>query len=194
MSKQLSHINKYVKNVIIDEPSHCDWSPPWCPQRAVGKAEELVNAHEEYQRGLQAFEDWLEQEQEKLGCYTQLEGDVDMLEDTLQKLQELQLHCTEGQALLNTLLVSRELVTHWGLPQTEDRALEMLQQEWRLYQRRVADSRAQLNSALAKLRQMEQKFQRLASWLKGMETKAQLRGHRRSDRATKDAQLHWLKV
>lgn len=57
------------------------------PQRAVGKAEELVKAHQEYQRGLRAFEDWLEQEQEKLGCYTQLEGDVDMLEETLQKLQ-----------------------------------------------------------------------------------------------------------
>lgn len=58
-----------------------------CHQRAVGKAEELVKAHQEYQRGLHAFEDWLEQEQEKLGCYTQLEGDVDMLEETLQKLQ-----------------------------------------------------------------------------------------------------------
>lgn len=60
-------------------------------QRAVGKAEELVKAHQEYQRGLHAFEEWLEQEQEKLGCYTQLEGDVDMLEETLQKLQVQQL-------------------------------------------------------------------------------------------------------
>lgn len=109
-------------------------------------------------------------------------------------LQELQLHCTEGQALLNTLLVSRELVIPWGLPQIEDRALETLQQEWRLYQARLADTRAQLNSALAKLRQMEQKFQRLDSWLKGMETKAQLRSHRRSDRTTKDAQLQLIKV
>lgn len=108
--------------------------------------------------------------------------------------QELQLHCTEGQALLNTLLVSRELVIPWGLPQIEDRALETLQQEWRLYQARLADTRAQLNSALAKLRQMEQKFQRLDSWLKGMETKGQLRSHRRSDRATKDAQLQLIKV
>lgn len=109
-------------------------------------------------------------------------------------LQELQLHCTEGQALLNTLLVSRELVTPWGLPQIEDRALETLQQEWRLYQGRLAETRAQLNSALAKLRQMEQKFQRLDSWLKGMETKAQLRSNRRSDRTTKDAQLQLIKV
>lgn len=109
-------------------------------------------------------------------------------------LQELQLHCTEGQALLNTLLVSRELVIPWGLPQIEDRALETMQQEWRLYQARLADTRAQLNSALAKLRQMEQKFQRLDSWLKGMETKAQLRSNRRSDRATKDAQLQLIKV
>lgn len=46
-----------------------------------------MKAHQEYQRGLHAFEEWLEQEQEKLGCYTQLEGDVDMLEETLQKLQ-----------------------------------------------------------------------------------------------------------
>lgn len=62
---------------------------PFCvaPQRAVGKAEDLVKAHQEYQQDLHAFEEWLEQEQEKLGCYTQLEGDVDMLEDTIQKLQ-----------------------------------------------------------------------------------------------------------
>lgn len=53
----------------------------------MGKAEELVKAHQEYQRGLHAFEEWLEQEQEKLAYYTQLEGDVDMLEETLQKLQ-----------------------------------------------------------------------------------------------------------
>ncbi|XP_037550764.1 nesprin-1 [Nematolebias whitei] len=161
--------------------------------RAVGKAEDLVKAHQEYQQDIRAFEEWLEQEQEKLGCYTQLEGDVDMLEDTIQKLQELQLHCTEGQALLNTLLLSREPVIPWGLPQIEERALETLQQEWRLYQARLADSRAQLNSALAKLRQMEQKFQRLDSWLKAMETKAQLRSDRRSDRDTKNAQLQMVK-
>lgn len=53
----------------------------------MGKTEELVKAHQEYQRGLHAFEDWLEQDQEKLSCYTQLEGDVDTLEETLQKLQ-----------------------------------------------------------------------------------------------------------
>lgn len=46
-----------------------------------------MKAHQEYQQGLHAFEGWLEEEQEKLGCYTQLEGDVDMLEETLQKLQ-----------------------------------------------------------------------------------------------------------
>lgn len=109
-------------------------------------------------------------------------------------IQELQLHCTEGQALLNTLLVSREQVIPWGLPQTEDRALETVQQEWRLYQARLGDTRAQLNSALAKLRQMEQKFQRLDSWLRGMENKGELRSHRRSDRATKDAQLELIKV
>lgn len=110
------------------------------------------------------------------------------------ELQELQCHCTEGQALLNTLLVSRELVIPWGLPQIEDRRLETLQQEWRLYQAQLVDTRGQLNSSLAKLRQIEQKFQCLDSWLKGMETKAQLRSNRQSDRATKDAQLQLIKV
>lgn len=76
----------------------------------------------------------------------------------------------------------------------EERALEMAQQEWRLYQGRLGETRAQLNSALAKLRQIEQKFQRLDSWLRGMETKGQLRGNRRSDRTTKDAQLELIKV
>ncbi|KAL0169676.1 hypothetical protein M9458_034272, partial [Cirrhinus mrigala] len=94
-------------------------------------------------------------------------------------------HCTEGQALLNTLLVTRE--------QLEDRCLETVQQEWGSYQTRLGETRSQLNSALAKLRQIEQKFQRLDNWLKGMETKGQLRTGRRSDRATKEAQLQLLK-
>ena len=46
-----------------------------------------MESHLEYQRDLQSFEDWLEEEQETLGCYTQLEGDVEILEDTLQRLQ-----------------------------------------------------------------------------------------------------------
>lgn len=82
----------------------------------------------------------------------------------------------------------------WGVPQIEDRVLETVQQDWRLYQGRLGDTRGQLNSALAKLRQMEQKFQRLDSWLKSMESKGQLRSHRRSDRATKNAQLQLIKV
>lgn len=57
------------------------------PQAAVSRAEELLKVHQEYQRGLRAFQDWLDQQQEALGCYTQLEGDVDTLEDTLHKLQ-----------------------------------------------------------------------------------------------------------
>ncbi|XP_056332550.1 nesprin-1-like isoform X3 [Danio aesculapii] len=162
-------------------------------QCAVAKAEELVSAHQEYQHSLHEFKDWLEQQQERLSCYTQLEGDTEMLEDTLRKLQELQVHCTEGQALLNTLLVSREQVIPWGVPQLEDRCLEGVQQEWGSYQTRLTDTRSQLNSALAKLRQIEQKFQRLDNWLKGMESKGQLRTGRRSDRATKEAQLQLLK-
>lgn len=60
----------------------------------MGKAEDLIKSHQEYQRNLHVFEDWLEQEQEKLSCYTQLEGDVDMLEETLQKLQVRILYIT----------------------------------------------------------------------------------------------------
>jgi nesprin-1 len=82
----------------------------------------------------------------------------------------------------------------WGVPQIEDRVLETLQQNWNLYQGKLGDTRTQLNSTLAKLRQMEQKFQGLDSWLNSMESKGQLRSHRRSDRATKDAQLQLIKV
>ena len=57
------------------------------PQCAVAKAEELVSAHQVYQCSLHEFKDWLEQQQERLSCYTQLEGDVETLEDTLRKLQ-----------------------------------------------------------------------------------------------------------
>lgn len=56
-------------------------------QLGVTKAEQLVQAHQEYQHSLHEFKDWLELQQEMLSCYTQLEEDVDTLEETLQKLQ-----------------------------------------------------------------------------------------------------------
>ncbi|TSO25166.1 Nesprin-1 [Bagarius yarrelli] len=161
-------------------------------QAGVGKAEELLIFHQEYQKHLHEFKDWLEQQQEKLSCYTQLEGDVDTLEETLHKLQELQVHCTQGQALLNTVLVSREQIIPWGIPQLEERTLETVQQEWGSYQARLSETRSQLNSSIAKLRQIEHKFQRLDNWLKGMENKGHLRSSRHSDKATKEAQLELL--
>lgn len=56
-------------------------------QNAVGKAKELVLVHQEYQRGLHEFEDWLEQEQASLASLCHPEGNVDTLEKTLQQLQ-----------------------------------------------------------------------------------------------------------
>lgn len=70
----------------------------------MGKAEELVIAHQDYQNNLHEFKEWLEQQQENLSCYTQLEGDVDMLEETLHKLQvRTQKHFSIG--LLNGTLI-----------------------------------------------------------------------------------------
>lgn len=56
-------------------------------QAAVYKAKDLVLAHQEYQRGLHMFEDWLEQEQGTLGSLSHPEGDVDTHENTLQQIQ-----------------------------------------------------------------------------------------------------------
>lgn len=55
-------------------------------QAAVRKAEELVLVHQEYQRGLHMFEDWLEQEQSSLGLLSPLDGDMSTLEKTLKEL------------------------------------------------------------------------------------------------------------
>ncbi|XP_028808913.1 nesprin-1 isoform X6 [Denticeps clupeoides] len=160
---------------------------------AVCKAEELVLAHQEYQRGLHMFEDWLEQEQESLGCISHSEGDTTALEDTLKELQELRSHCSQGQMMLNTVLASRERVIPWGSPQIEDRALETVQREWQGYQTRLSETKAQLDTALSKLRQMELRFQCLDEWLLDIESKTNLRKHRRSDRATKELQLQQIK-
>ncbi len=56
-------------------------------QAAVSKAEELVLLHQEYQRGLHMFEDWLEQEQNSLVLLSPLNEDVNALENTLKELQ-----------------------------------------------------------------------------------------------------------
>lgn len=56
-------------------------------QNAVSKAKELVLVHQEYQRGLHVFEDWLEKEQASLASLSHPEGNVDTLENTLQQLQ-----------------------------------------------------------------------------------------------------------
>lgn len=82
--------------------SMCKCTHIFLPQGAVAKAEELVSAHQEYQRCLHEFKDWLEQQQERLSCYTQLEGDVETLEDTLRKLQVRRRNCyCKGRYMLS---------------------------------------------------------------------------------------------
>ncbi|KAF4071108.1 hypothetical protein AMELA_G00281340 [Ameiurus melas] len=159
---------------------------------AVGKAEELVLVHQEYQRGLHMFEDWLEQEQSNLGLLSPLDGDVSTLEKTLKELHMLQSRCSEGHALLKSALSSRERVIPWGVPQIEDRALETAQREWQAYQDRLENTRANLEQTLVRLQQLEGRFQSLDQWLVDIELKVRLRSHRRSDCAAKELQLHQL--
>lgn len=109
-------------------------------------------------------------------------------------LQELQVHCAEGQALLNSVLHTREDVIPSGIPQTEDRALESLRQDWHAYQQRLTETRTQFNNVVNKLRLMEQKFQQVDEWLNTLEKKVSLRTERQSNRAAKETQLHQMKV
>lgn len=109
-------------------------------------------------------------------------------------LQELQVHCAEGQALLNAALHAREEVIPWGMPQVEDRVLESVRQDWQVYQHRLSEARTQLNTTLSRLRLMENKFQKVDDWLKSLEEKVNIRIGRQSDRATKEMQLQQMKV
>ncbi|XP_071335456.1 nesprin-1 isoform X2 [Trachinotus anak] len=161
-------------------------------KNAVSKAKGLVLVHQEYQRGLHVFEDWLEQEQASLASLSHPDGNVDTLEKTLQQLQLLQDRCSNGQSLLSSVLTSRERVIPWGIPQIEDRALDTAQREWGAYQVRLEETQAQLNSTLTRLRQMGQRFLSLAQWLEEMEKVASIRCHRRSDRVNKETQLKKL--
>ena len=108
--------------------------------------------------------------------------------------QELQVHCAEGQVLLNSVLHTREEVIPSGIPQTEDRALESLRQDWQAYQQRLSETRTQFNNVVNKLRLMEQKYQQVDEWLKTLEDKVSLRTGRQSNRAAKEIQLHQMKV
>ncbi|XP_028460256.1 nesprin-1 isoform X2 [Perca flavescens] len=162
-------------------------------KNAVSKAKGLVLVHQEYQRGLHVFEDWLEQEQATLASLSHPEGSVDTLENTLQQLQLLQEHCSNGQALLSSVLTSRDRVIPWGIPQIEDRALDTAQREWGVYQACLEETQTQLSSTLTRLKQMGQRFLSLAHWLEEMEKVANIRRHRRSDRGTKETQLKKLK-
>lgn len=82
----------------------------------------------------------------------------------------------------------------WGIPQIEDRALDTAQREWGAYQGRLEETQTQLSSTLSRLRQTGQRFLSLAQWLEEMEKVANIRRHRRSDRATKETQLKKLQV
>lgn len=109
-------------------------------------------------------------------------------------LQELQVHCAEGQALLNSVLHTRDDVIPSGIPQAEDRVLESLRQDWQVYQHRLAETRTQFNTVVNKLRLMEQKYQQVDEWFKRMEEKISVRSECRSSRATKEIQLLQMKV
>lgn len=109
-------------------------------------------------------------------------------------LQELQVHCTEGQALLNAAVHAREEVIPWGIPQIEDRALESLRQDWQVYQHRLSEARSRLNATVSRLKLMEKKFQKVNDWLTDLEEKVAIRTGRQSGRATKEMQLQQMKV
>uniref|UniRef100_A0A8C5RH19 Spectrin repeat containing nuclear envelope protein 1 n=1 Tax=Laticauda laticaudata TaxID=8630 RepID=A0A8C5RH19_LATLA len=162
-------------------------------KETITKAEGYVHLHQEYQKNLKAFEVWLEKEQEKLNCLSHLEGDIERYEETLHELQELQVHCAEGQALLNATLHAREELIPWGAPQLEERVLESLRQDWTVYQHNLSDVRIQLNTTLSRLKLMENKFLKMDQWLKTLEEKVNIRTSRQSDRATKEIQLQQLK-
>ncbi|XP_038195664.1 nesprin-1 isoform X2 [Arvicola amphibius] len=162
-------------------------------KEAVTKLEKLVRLHQEYQRDLKTFENWLGQEQEKLDRCSALEGDSHTHETALRDLQELQVRCAEGQALLNSVLHTREDVIPSGIPQAEDRVLESLRQDWQVYQHRLAETRTQFNSVVNKLRLMEQKFQQVDEWLKRMEEKISVRSDCQSSRSAKEIQLLQMK-
>lgn len=104
------------------------------------------------------------------------------------------MRCAEGQALLNSALHAREEVIPSGIPQAEDRALESLRQDWQGFQHRLSETRTQVNNVVNKLRLTEQKFQQVDEWLTTVEEKINLRTGRQSNRATKEIQLHQMKV
>ncbi|XP_068610253.1 nesprin-1 [Brachionichthys hirsutus] len=159
---------------------------------AVVQAKGLVLVHQEYQRGLHLFEDWLERQQASLASLSHPEGNEDVLEKTLQHLQRLQERCSDGQALLSSVLTSREKVIPWGVPQIEDRTLDTAQREWGSYRGRLEETRTQLSSTLMRLKHTGRRFLSLTRWLEETETVACIRHHRRSDRAVKEAQLKKL--
>lgn len=104
------------------------------------------------------------------------------------------MRCAEGQALLNSVLHTREDVIVSGIPLAEDRVLESLRQDWQAYQHQLSETRTQFNNIVNKLRLMEQKFQEVDEWLKKTEEKVSLRTGRQSNRAAKEMQLHQMKV
>ncbi|XP_075718991.1 nesprin-1 isoform X3 [Rhinoderma darwinii] len=162
-------------------------------KEAITKSEKIVSDHQNYQKALRAFEDWLPQENEKLNCLVLFDGAAEMYDSTLQELQELQMRCAEGQALLNSTLHIREDVIPWGIPHTEDRELESLRHDWQVYQQRLTEGRSQINASLSKLKLMEKKFQKTDEWLTSVEGKVNIRTGRQSDRATKEIQLQQMK-
>uniref|UniRef100_UPI00398E76DD nesprin-1 n=1 Tax=Pristiophorus japonicus TaxID=55135 RepID=UPI00398E76DD len=156
------------------------------------KAEELLQLHREYQHGVKSFEEWLEQEKEKLCCCSHLGNDVETLENTLRDLEDLERHCTEGQSLMSAVLRNQEKVTLSGSPYVEDRILESAQRDWHLYQRRLVEAKERVNATLNMLRRLEKMFQQVDTWLSDLESKVNLRTGRKSDRDTKETQLQQL--
>lgn len=106
----------------------------------------------------------------------------------------MQVHCADGQALLNSTVHVREEVLPWGMPQAEDRILESVRQDWTIYQHKLLEMRTQLNTNLSRLRLMESKFLKVDEWLKTLEESVNIRTGRQSDRATKEMQLQQMKV
>ncbi|CAL1544282.1 unnamed protein product [Lymnaea stagnalis] len=144
----------------------------------LGKLDNAMRDHQQYQDASQDFTDWLNSARERLAACADRSGDKLSLQSKRERLKEFAANVKEGEKKLRTTQEFGAQTAKNTSPQGRDvlqRELDHQQREWTDYLDIMKHAETSLEQTMGMWGDFEAKFEQFAEWLKNIEQK--VKGH-----------------
>ncbi|KAL8590280.1 hypothetical protein ACOMHN_006396 [Nucella lapillus] len=138
----------------------------------IGRSEQHVTTHQQYQESQQAAVDWLSQMKDKLSLCSDSTGDRTTISNKLDRLQDLMNQLGEGQTKVKDCERHAQDTMDTTAPkgrQTLQSEMDVLKLDWEDYSHKLHSLKDSLEQALHYWRIYEEKYERIQGWIKTME-------------------------